>query len=71
MNMSIASGRMEITIVTEKEKEFLKAWELSTIDDFILAPRMEGKIKTREWIVEHPEEFIDIMVSSLEAEYGD
>lgn len=41
------------------------------IDDAIFAPRMDGKIQTREWIVEHPEEFIDIMVSSLEAEYGD
>lgn len=28
MSMSIASGRIEITIVTEKEKDFLKAWEL-------------------------------------------
>ena len=28
MSMSIASGQMEITIITEKEKEFLKAWEL-------------------------------------------
>lgn len=46
-------------------------WELSMIDDAIFAPRMDGKIQTREWIVEHPEEFIEIMVSSLEAEYGD
>lgn len=32
---------------------------------------MDGKIKKCEWIVEHSEELIEIMVSSLEAEYGD
>lgn len=46
-------------------------WNLTAIDDAIFAPHDFAKVKVREWIVEHPEEFIDIMLSYLEAEYGE